>query len=274
MDLSTYRASQGERERTEDLLRLMPASGRTALDIGARDGHFSVLMAGRFDEVIALDLTQPAIDHPKVRCVQGNAASLPYPDGSMDFVFCAEVLEHIPPPLLPAACHELVRVCRGTLLIGVPYRQDTRVGRTTCYSCMKTNPPWGHVNTFDERRLAALFEGCKPSRVSFVGTSREHTNALSALLMEVAGNPYGTYEQDEPCVHCGRPLVAPPERGLLGKVATKLAFWSRALTAPMTPDRPNWIHMLLTVERQALPRRAAHSADRSPAEALPQRLDA
>ena len=53
---SEYRASPNEQKRTWDLLSLTPLKGRRALDIGARDGHFSLLLAERFDEVIALDL--------------------------------------------------------------------------------------------------------------------------------------------------------------------------------------------------------------------------
>ncbi len=221
MNLTEYRNSPSEKLRTADLLSLMPTAGELALDIGARDGYFSLLLAERFEKVIALDLTMPEISHPKVECVMGNAAKLEFSDSSIDFVFCAEVLEHIPTAILAAVCKELKRVCRGKILIGVPYKQDTRIGRTTCFSCMKMNPPWGHVNTFDEEKLAELFPNCKVEAISFVGKNSEHTNALSSLLMDWAGNPYGTYEQDEPCIHCGSPLISPPPRNFCKKVLTK-----------------------------------------------------
>src|SRR6185295_9096732 len=197
MSMAEHREGPAEKRRTEDLLRLMPAFGGTALDIGARDGHFSILLAERFDRVIALDLEKPAIDHPKVECVKGNAAELDVADRSMDFVFCAEVLEHIPPEILGRVCGEIERVSKGQILIGVPYKQDLRLGRTDCVSCRGRNPPWGHVNSFDERRLAELFPACKIDSVSFVGKTEAQTNSLSALLMDLAGNPYGTYEQQE-----------------------------------------------------------------------------
>jgi hypothetical protein len=65
VDLTEYRASPAEQKRTADLLRLIPTHGRSALDIGARDGHFSRLLAERFDQVTALDLTEPDISHPR-----------------------------------------------------------------------------------------------------------------------------------------------------------------------------------------------------------------
>lgn len=243
MDLLEYRDSSAERERTKDLLRLVPSKGETALDIGARDGHFSLLLAERFNKVIALDLAKPSITHQKIDCVQGNAENLDFPDDSIDLVFCAEVLEHIPQEILGKVCAELQRVCRGQLLVGVPYRQDIRVGRTTCYTCMGKNPPWGHVNTFDEQKLAKLFSDCRVEEVSFVGSTTEQTNALSSYLMDLAGNPYGTYAQEEHCIHCGNCLIPPPERNFLQKVLTRLAFLARHVTRLTAKPRGNWIHI-------------------------------
>ena len=245
MDLSEYRASSGEQQRTADLLQRMPAKGVNALDIGARDGHFSLLMAERFDHVVALDLTQPTISHPRVECVKGNATSLPYPDRAFDFVFCAEVLEHVPPGVLQQVCREIERVADQRILIGVPYKQDIRVGRTTCYSCGEKNPPWGHVNSFDEERLRTLFPACAIEATSFVGVNAAQTNAVASSLMDFAGNPYGTYDQEEPCVHCGRELVRPPPRNLAQYVATKLAFWARRATESSAKPHGNWMHMVL-----------------------------
>jgi SAM-dependent methyltransferase len=245
MHLIEYRTSPSEKQRTEDLLKLMPTSGGTALDIGARDGHFSLLLAERFDKVVALDLARPEIEHPRVNCVQGNAASLEFADRSFDFVFCAEVLEHLPQETLNSVCSEIERVGNGQILIGVPYKQDIRVGRTTCYSCKGKNPPWGHVNTFDEQRIVELFPAFKAELISLVGKSTDQTNSVSAALMDLAGNPYGTYEQDEPCIHCGAKLTPPPERKLPQKILTKMALWTRTATEVFSKPRGSWIHLLL-----------------------------
>jgi hypothetical protein len=63
--------------------------------------------------------------------------------------------------------------------------------------------------------------------------------------MDRAGNPYGTYSQQEPCVHCGGALGAPRPRSLAQKVATKLAFWARWPSQRLAPTRGNWLHMRL-----------------------------
>ena len=244
MNLSEYRLSENEQKRTRNLLALMPKSGRIALDIGARDGHFSRLLAERFDKVIALDLVKPNVSHPKVQCLQGNVAELPLADDAVDFVFCTEVLEHLRGNHLLSACQELQRVCSGRIMIGVPYRQDLRVGRTTCYSCRKKNPPWGHVNQFDDTTLISLFRDFSVEAKRFVGITDEHTNALATMIMDLAGNPYGTYDQEETCIHCDRKLLPPPQRTLMQRILTRTGHLARRSTARFAKPHANWIHVL------------------------------
>ncbi len=246
MDLKHYRASESEQKRTQDLMRLISLlpKGKSVLDIGARDGHFSVLLTEHYENVTALDLEKPLITHPKIHCVQGNITQLNCSDNAFDLVFCAEVLEHIPSHLLQKACAEIGRVSNEYLLIGVPYKQDIRVGRTTCYSCGKKNPPWGHVNRFDTDKLQRLFPAFHLHEVSFVGETDMQTNFLSAFLMDLAGNPYGTYEQEETCIQCGEKLKTPPERSLLQKIYTKLAFYIQSIQKPFCKAHPNWIHLV------------------------------
>jgi SAM-dependent methyltransferase len=191
VDLTEYRRSSSERQRTSDLVQLMPAEGQQALDIGARDGHFSQLMAERFDRVTALDVTDLSISHARIHCIQGDAAALPFRDKSFDFVSAP---------------------------------------RFWSYSCGQRNPPWGHVSTFDEQRLRNLFRECAVETISFVGVRTEQTNALAAALMDFAGNPFGTYAQEECCVHCGQRLLPPPTRSPAQRIATRLACWVRDAT--------------------------------------------
>lgn len=245
MDLTEYRNSPIEKQRLADLMDLVPHAGATALDVGARDGFVSKLLVDRFAVVTALDLERPAIDHERVVCVKGDVTALEFADSSFDLVFCAEVLEHIPSRLLEKACLELARVTKGALVIGVPYRQDIRVGRTTCNQCGKVSPPWGHVNNFDEQKLARLFPGCDLEKQNFVGSSSEQTNAFSSSLMDLAGNPYGSYAQEEPCIHCGASFTPPPERALWQKVLTKTAFVAVNVQRQFVRPRPNWVHQLL-----------------------------
>lgn len=245
MDLSDYHSKASEKLRIADLLNLIPEKGVNALDVGARDGFISKLLAERFELVTALDLELPNISHERVRCVKGDATDLQFEDSSFDLVFCAEVLEHIPSQKLEKACLELQRVTRDALIVGVPYKQDTRVGRTTCANCGRVNPPWGHVNTFDELALRELFPNCTIERQSFVGTNSDISNGFSAALLDLAGNPFGTYVQDEPCIHCGKSLGTPSKRNIVQKILTKAAFTISKAQQRLSKPHPNWIHLRL-----------------------------
>jgi SAM-dependent methyltransferase len=242
--LEQYRASESEMARTSDLLRLLPKGRNSVLDIGARDGHFSRLLTNYFHEVTALDLQRPDFDIPGIRTVAGDVTSLDFETGSFDCVFCAEVLEHVPD--VQRACQEILRVAKHEIVIGVPFKQDIRVDRCSCRACGKTTPQWGHVNSFDEARLQRLFAGARLQSRSFVGTDASATNPVSAFLMDLAGNPWGSYDQDEPCVHCGAHLSRP----------SRMAFWQRLCCATAVRlvkgqsffVRPhgNWIHLVFS----------------------------
>ena len=244
IDIEKYRSSESEKARIADLFRIMPRGHNSVLEIGARDGYLSRPLAERFAQVTALDLEKPTFEFPRVTTVAGDAANLQFPDDSFDCVLCAEVLEHI--PAVQQAARELARVTRHDLIIGVPYRQDIRSGRTRCSKCGKTNPPWAHVNTFDEQRLAYLFSGMKVKTTSFVGSTKEGTNALSAMLMDMAGNPWGTYIQDEPCIYCGAVLVAPEHRSFLSKVYSGVAARLDKLQMHFAQPHGNWIHVVFS----------------------------
>jgi len=252
VNLSQYRQSDSEQRRTKDLLCTidnLANADHEVLDIGARDGYFSKVLADRFKRVVALDLEKPEIAHEKVTCVSGDVTTLEFEDEQFELVFCCEVLEHIPPNLLKDACSELSRVCKGNLLIGVPYKQDIRLRRTTCQSCGQKNPPWGHVNSFDENRLTDLFSSLSVSAMSFVGVSDGSTNAISAFLMDLAGNPYGTYQQEEVCVYCGSQIEGPLVRTVLQKVFTKVATLVWRVQKRFSKKHRNWIHILFRKEQ-------------------------
>jgi SAM-dependent methyltransferase len=240
--LSHYRNSLAEIARTRDLMAIVPKNLSTVLDIGARDGHFSQLLTQHFKSVTALDLTMPQFNFEGVHPVQGDVTRLQFPDSSFDVVFCAEVLEHV--PAIEKACSEIARVARQAIVIGVPYRQDTRLGRTTCNHCGNPNPPWGHVNIFDEHKVSHLFSRCRLIGTSFVGSTNDRTNPVSTWLMDLAGNPWGVYDQEEPCIHCGKRMSPPISRPFTKRMIASAAQRLNRLQSPFNPTHPNWIHLV------------------------------
>lgn len=245
LDMHKYRSSPQEQERLKDLMGLVPDGLDNVLDIGARDGYIAALLAARCKKVTALDLKRPSFNIERVENVQGDVTRLDFPDNSFDAVLCAEVLEHIPPAYLQKACAEIARVSRKYVLIGVPYNQDIRVGRTVCASCKRINPPWGHVNVLNDRKLKGLFSGLEPLQTTLVGSENYRTNFISTFLMDLAGNPWGSYIQEEPCIHCGSKLVAPAKhRSTLKKCFSKAAVLINSAQRRAMPEKPIWVHML------------------------------
>ncbi len=244
-DLEQYRQSELEQLRTSDLLSLLPNGRTSVLDIGARDGHFARLLTQYFPSVTALDLQRPAFNYKGVETLAGDATRLDFADRSFDCVFCAEVLEHIPE--VEKACSEILRVARHEVIIGVPYKQDIRLSRTTCLRCGRGNPPWGHVNRFDERRLDRLFAGAPVTARSFVGTTGDSTNDFATWLMDLGGNPWGTYDQEEPCLHCGGKLAPPPaQRPLTARICSALALRLNRVQRLLTHRHAIWIHTVFS----------------------------
>ena len=238
----SYRTSESERSRTADLLRIVPKNRRSVLDIGARDGFFSALLREHFEQVTALDLQMPRFQIEGVKKVQGDVTRLDFHDNHFDVIFCAEVLEHV--PQLEQACREIARVAGHEVVIGVPYKQDIRANRTTCRSCGRVSPGWGHVNSFDERKLERLFAPLKLVSTSFIGRNGDRTNALSVTLMDFAGNPWGTYDQEEPCVHCGSKLTTAGERSFAQRLSSAAAYRLNVLQGKIARPHANWIHVV------------------------------
>lgn len=242
MDISNSRQRPEEQDRIAAILALIPA-GRKVLDVGARDGYISRLLIRSFEQVTALDLKKPQIADDSITAVAGDVTCLDFADDEFDTVVCAEVLEHIPSHLLQKACNEIIRVARKHVIIGVPYKQDIRVGRTKCSACGRRNPPYGHVNVFDEKRLRQLFRSLTVERISFVGHNNSRTNFLSVLFMDLAGNPFGKYHQEESCVFCGAKLSAPARITVTQQAFSKVASIIRRIQCRFISPHPNWIHV-------------------------------
>jgi hypothetical protein len=240
--LEQYRLSDKERRREESLLSLV-GSGKTALDIGALDGHYSRLLRTRYQRVTALDLKRP--DIPGCENVAGNVENLQFADRSFDLVFCTEVLEHV--RNLPAAGAEIARVARERIVLGVPYKQDIRLERMTCHNCGTILPPWGHWNSLDEATLIPLFPGWKAEKVHHVSQVETHaTTDIAACLMDFAGNPWGSYHYElEDCWKCGVRPKPPVNRSLPQKVAGRIAGLMNRATDKIVGPKPAWMHVLL-----------------------------
>lgn len=75
--------------------------GQTVLDLGSGIGGYSEEMARQGARVVSVDLMAGAVNLEN-GCVPvvGNALHVPLATDSVDFVFCASLIEHVPNPLV------------------------------------------------------------------------------------------------------------------------------------------------------------------------------
>ncbi|MEM8704818.1 MAG: class I SAM-dependent methyltransferase [Actinomycetota bacterium] len=123
-------------------------SGRF-LDVGLGAGQFlnAVARSHAHDEVHGLDRVRfkkyVELDDRICRH-DGSIAELPYPDDHFDVVTCMEVLEHLPSEFYADGIAELRRVCRGQLVMSVPFEEPEPI-----YG--------GHVRRYEMADLARDF---------------------------------------------------------------------------------------------------------------------
>ncbi len=119
-----YSARTGWRSAGEERMRFRKATrlarvfpGAAVLDIGARDGGLRRYLPSdvRYQGIdIAPEFARPDV------LIQDISKGIPFPDGSYDFAFIIEVLEHVPNPF--GTLREIHRVLRpnGVLIVSVP----------------------------------------------------------------------------------------------------------------------------------------------------------
>lgn len=100
----------------------VPLTGRI-LDVGCGNGIFTVRFTGTGAEVVGLDYSRHLLkqnSHPSLIC--GDATSLPFPDGSFEVAFEANVLHHVPDREL--VIREMARTSRRYVVLLEPNRYN------------------------------------------------------------------------------------------------------------------------------------------------------
>lgn len=123
--------------------------GDSVLDVGLGAGQFVNMLAasGRFKTVHGIDrirYKQYAEFYPNIETQIGSVAELPFEDGQFDVVTCMEVLEHVPDDVFIAGLAELRRVCRGQLIMSVPYCEPEPISKH-------------HVRRFEDDDIIRIF---------------------------------------------------------------------------------------------------------------------
>ncbi len=118
------------RRLEEQMILLRPQVEGTLLEVGCGAGILAVLAAGRFEQVVATDVSPTAIAFARrfgeragarnVRFLVADAEQLPFRDGVFSATAIGEVIAHVASP--ERAADELARVTGpgGTLLLSTP----------------------------------------------------------------------------------------------------------------------------------------------------------
>ena len=159
----------GDIGRAQVLQKVRKALGREpgvfgrALEIGAGTGYFSLnlLRAGVVEEAVATDISPGMLEALSatagelglpVETAVCEAASLPFPDASVDLVFGHAVLHHLPD--LPAAFREFRRVLRPGGMVafcGEPSHYGDRISQLPKRGAMAVAPLWRTLMRAGER---------------------------------------------------------------------------------------------------------------------------
>ncbi|MES2937387.1 MAG: class I SAM-dependent methyltransferase [Pseudomonadota bacterium] len=110
------------RHLLQAIRQLAPRLGGTLLDVGCGTAPYRRLFT--VQKYIGLEIDTPEARARQAADAYYDGATFPFPDASMDAVFCSQVLEHVFTPERFAA--EIARVLRpgGRLLLTVPFVWD------------------------------------------------------------------------------------------------------------------------------------------------------
>jgi SAM-dependent methyltransferase len=114
-------------ERRRALLLGSVRSGERVLDLGCGAGRFVAALRDAGADAVGVEVAQAALDRAAQVApgadlrLMGDDGAIPLEHGSVDLVWCSEVLEHVADAA--ALMHEARRVLRrdGRLLVTVPY---------------------------------------------------------------------------------------------------------------------------------------------------------
>ena len=147
------------------------AADSTYLDVGCGDAAIPFAVAPRVARSLGLDVTDKLIDHaaapPNFRFVPTSGWEIPLPDGSVDFAYSNQLMEHLHVEDAMDQLRELFRVLKpgGRYLCRTP----SRLNGPHDISCYFDTVATGfHMREYDGRALDLLFRETGFRRTRFL----------------------------------------------------------------------------------------------------------
>lgn len=226
-----------ESERIRQTMELIPGDVRSVLDAGCGDGRVSMALGSQY-QVVGVDVSCNALSREANRSrVAGILTALPFRDESFDLVLISEVIEHIPADALPQVLQEIRRTSRKYVLITVPYRETIEDASVRC-QCGFVFHKWGHLQTYDERRLISLYPDMVLCRVDHLGPAKPSDPRWLKRISQHWGGRYAEPDADTICPKCGGRFFAAAK----GNAFSTLCAYTGALAGRVLPGRrATWV---------------------------------
>lgn len=154
---------KGSIARLDYLLRKIPPKS-VILNVGVGSGYFEKMALEFGHDVYCLDPSARAIENLRgILCQKarvGYSQSMPFETGLFDVVIMSEVLEHLTNEVLTNTLSEVSRVLKsGGIFLGtVPADENLREQHVVCPDCGRQFHRWGHVQSFNMKRVQRLLE--------------------------------------------------------------------------------------------------------------------
>lgn len=117
------RNSPGERQATLFRSRIVPERGDTLIDLGCGTGRAGAALAAKGFNVTLFDLVNAVDDGIGLPFIEGNIwdlRELP----KFDWIFCTDVLEHVPPEQVDNTLKGMARITRKGGFLTIAHFED------------------------------------------------------------------------------------------------------------------------------------------------------
>jgi len=235
-------------DKVKIILDIIPKQCSSIVDVGCGDGAITNVLVESY-RVIGIDISLEALKHlsAKVSRVLGSADSLPFKGKCADVVLCSELLEHLPEDGFFKAISEMKRISQKYILITVPNNEKLRRRYTKCNSCGFEFHIYGHLRSFNLRKLAQFFVGYNIRYYTLCGDLEGKSfDAISYLENKLANSYFSISTVSILCPNCGGILDFSFESNLLQKIPGFFLDRLKALMNlfPIRKPEPYWLVVL------------------------------
>jgi SAM-dependent methyltransferase len=237
--------------RVTETVAAVPPDAATVLDAGCGSGWLANRLA-ESHAVVAVDYVLEGLRQVRTPRCRADLARLPFGARRFDLVCCCETLEHLDDGRLAAALGELARVSRRYVLVTVPHDEDLERRAWRCPKCGARFSPYGHVRSFREHDLRALFASngidgmqCLAAKGIVVRKGYRQNAWLESLRPPQLG--WWSRGEGAVCPRCGWPGYGP-------RLSNIWRVWANALRAanalihPVRETRALWLLALYRTE--------------------------